>query len=67
MPDLSVGALAAVAAGELDDGRVASFRKLQREAAHEARRREPLLRKSERSRWKSQIKTARANDKRKQR
>jgi hypothetical protein len=43
---------------------LASFRKLQREAAAEARRADPLLRKAELSVWKSRIKSARLNDKR---
>ena len=43
---------AAVAAGELDRGRFASYRKLQREVAADARRHDPLLRQAELARWR---------------
>lgn len=59
--------VAAVAGGQLDAARLASFRKLQKEAAAEARRVDPLLRKAELSVWKSRIKSARVNDKRRDR
>lgn len=55
---------AAVSAGELDRDRLASFRKLQREVAAEARRSDPLLRRAELSVWKSRMRSARLNDKR---
>ena len=58
---------AAVEAGELAADRIASFRKLQREVAAEARRADPLLRKAEVSIWKARTKSARQNDKRKRR
>lgn len=58
---------AAVEAGELDPDRLTSFRKLQREAAAEARRTDPLLRRAELSVWKSRLKSARVNDKRRPR
>jgi ribosome biogenesis GTPase len=57
----------AAANGRLDPERLASFRKLQREVAAEARRTDPLLRKAELSVWKSQLKSARLNDKRRSR
>src|SRR5439155_26378266 len=56
--------VAAAASGALDPGRLASFRKLQREVAAEARRSDPLLRKAEVAMWKSRQKSARLNDKR---
>ncbi|MBO0728413.1 MAG: ribosome small subunit-dependent GTPase A [Acidimicrobiaceae bacterium] len=59
--------MAAVSNGELDPDRLASFRKLRREAAAEARRRDPLLRRAELSVWKSRRKSARLNNKRKPR
>lgn len=59
--------LAAVSAGDLDHDRLASFRKLQREAAVEAARSDPLLRRAQLSAWKSRTKSARLNDKRRQR
>ena len=56
--------VAAAASGELDNGRLVSFRKLQREAAAEARRSDPLLRRAELSVWKARTRSARLNDKR---
>ncbi len=44
---------AAVADGRLDPDRLASHRKLEREAAHVARTTDPLLRAAERRRWKA--------------
>jgi ribosome biogenesis GTPase / thiamine phosphate phosphatase len=58
---------AAVEAGDLAADRLASFRKLQREVAAEARRTDPLLRKAELSIWKARAKSARQYDKRKPR
>ncbi len=55
---------AAAGAGSLDPARLASFAKLQRELAAEARRVDPLARKEELSIWKARVKSARANDKR---
>jgi len=49
--------LEAVEQGELDSGRLASFRKLQAEAAHELRRADPLARAAALSDWKTAIKT----------
>ncbi len=59
--------VAAASSGELDSSRLASFRKLQREAAAEARRTDPLLRKAELSVWKSRMKSARIIAKRRER
>ena len=59
--------VAAASRGELDHERLTSFHKLQREAAAEARRTDPLLRRAEVSIWKSRAKSARLNDKRRQR
>jgi ribosome biogenesis GTPase len=58
---------AAAAEGSLDHGRLASFRKLQREVAAEERRVDPLVRKEELAKWRARSKFARANDKRKPR
>ena len=58
---------AAMLTGEIDPSRLASFRKLRREAAAEARRADPLLRKAQLSVWKSRLKTARLTDKRRAR
>lgn len=55
---------AAAASGELAADRLASFRKLRREVAAEARRNDPLLRKAERSVWKARTKSVRRHDKR---
>ena len=43
---------AAVAAMELDPARFASYRKLQRELAVDARKRDPILRQAELARWR---------------
>ena len=59
--------VAAACSGMLDHERLASFRKLQREVAADARRSDPLLRRAEVSVWKSRIKSARVNDKRRPR
>jgi ribosome biogenesis GTPase / thiamine phosphate phosphatase len=59
--------VAAASNGELDPDRLASFRKLEREAAAEARRSDPPLRRAELSVWKSRVKSARLNDKRRPR
>jgi ribosome biogenesis GTPase / thiamine phosphate phosphatase len=64
-PDCAV--LAAASGGRLDPGRLVSFRKLEREAAAEARRSDPLLRRAELSLWKARAKSARLNDKRRTR
>ena len=55
--------MAAVAEGRLDTARLASFRKLQREAAVAERRVDPLLRKAELSVWKARTKAVRAKNK----
>jgi len=44
---------AALVDGRLDPARLASYRKLEREAAHVARQADPLLRAEERRRWKA--------------
>jgi ribosome biogenesis GTPase len=49
--------LEAVAQGSLDSGRLASFRKLQAEAAHEVRRADPRARAAALSEWKAAIRT----------
>jgi len=49
--------LEAVERGSLDPSRLASFRKLQAEAAHEARRSDPLARAAALSDWKTALKT----------
>ena len=59
--------VAAAMSGELDRDRLASFAKLQREAAAEARRSDPLMRRAELSVWKARAKSARLNDKRRPR
>jgi ribosome biogenesis GTPase len=51
---------AALEAGELDEGRWRSFAKLVREAAHQARLEDPLLREASRRRWITLHKAARA-------
>jgi ribosome biogenesis GTPase len=51
--------------GELDDERLASYRKLTREAVFEAGKTDFAVRQAERRRWKSITKSARAFDKRK--
>lgn len=57
----------AVAEGELDPARLASFRKLGREVAAERRRHDPLARQAELRMWKARAKSARVNDKRRRR
>ncbi len=59
--------VAAAALGELDVERLASFRKLERQAAAEARRSDPLLRRSERSELKARARSVRGYDKRRSR
>lgn len=54
----------AVASGELDSARLASFAKLERELAVEARRRDPLERKAAQRIWKARSKAARQHAKR---
>ena len=49
--------LDAVVQGNLDSGRLASFRKLQAEAAHEVRRADPRARAAALSEWKAAIRT----------
>jgi ribosome biogenesis GTPase len=61
-PDCAV--LAAVASGDLERARLANFCKLEREAAAEARRSDPILRKAQLNMWKARTKAARLNDKR---
>jgi ribosome biogenesis GTPase len=56
---------AAVADGTLDAGRLASWRKLQRELAHERRKEDPLAREAERRRWISIHKAGRARTRQK--
>ena len=51
---------AAVAGGDLDGARLASFRKLEREWAADARRHDPLLARSELEVWKARMREARA-------
>jgi ribosome biogenesis GTPase len=51
---------AAVATGKLDPDRLASFRKLAREAAWEQRRHDPLLRREERQLWRQRTREVRA-------
>jgi ribosome biogenesis GTPase len=52
--------LAALEDGELDPGRWRSFRKLQRELAHEQRKEDPIAREAHRRRWAAVAKGARA-------
>jgi ribosome biogenesis GTPase len=52
---------AAVAAGELDGDRLASYRKLQRELDVEARRTDPILRQQTQAVWKARSKQMRAH------
>lgn len=51
---------AALEDGRLDADRLASWKKLQRELAHERRREDPLARKAEQKRWIAIHKSARA-------
>ena len=50
---------AAADAGTLDNARLSSFHKLQREVAADERRRDPLLRRAHIGQWKAQVKEAR--------
>jgi len=59
--------VAAVSTGDLDRDRLTSFLKLQREASAQARRSDPLLRRAELSVWKSRVRSAKLNDKRRPR
>jgi ribosome biogenesis GTPase len=54
---------AAVEDGRLDPARLASWRKLQRELAHERRREDPLARQAERRRWTAIHRSVRAQAK----
>lgn len=53
---------AAVRSGEMDAARLASYRKLVREAAAEERRTDPLARKAYQNLWKSRVKALRGSD-----
>ena len=64
-PDCAV--IAAASTGALDPARLASFHKLQREVAADARRNDPLAQKAALGVWKSQLKSARLHDKRRPR
>jgi len=57
--------LEAVEKGHLDSGRLASFRKLQAEADHEARKADPLARAAALSEWKTAVKTLKHHPKHK--
>jgi ribosome biogenesis GTPase len=57
-PGCAVGA--AMDSGELDPARLASFRKLAREVAYEARRHDPLKRREELQVWRARTKESRA-------
>jgi ribosome biogenesis GTPase len=59
--------LEAVENGNLDSGRMASFRKLQAEVAHEARKADPLARAAALSEWKTAVKTMKHHPKHKER
>lgn len=59
--------LQAIEQGVLDSGRLASFRKLQAEAAHELRKADPLARAAALSDWKTAIKTMKHHPKHKDR
>ena len=59
--------LDAVDQGNLDPGRLASFRKLQAEAAHEARKADPIARAAAVSDWKTALKTLKHHPKYKDR
>ena len=54
--------LAAVAAGTLDPARLASFRRLEREAAYAARQADESLARAEKLRWKKIHVQARARE-----
>ena len=55
----------AVAQGSLDSGRLASFRKLQAETAHEMRKADPRARAAALSEWKTAIRTLKHHPKHK--
>jgi len=57
--------LDAVAQGSLDSGRLASFRKLQAETAHEMRKADPRARAAALSEWKTAIRTMKHHPKHK--
>ena len=57
--------LQAIEEGFLDPGRLASFRKLQAEAAHELRKADPLARAAALSDWKTAVKTLKHHPKHK--
>ncbi len=57
--------LEAVEQGELNPGRLASFRKLQAEAAHELRKADPMARAAALSDWKTAVKTLKYHPKHK--
>jgi ribosome biogenesis GTPase / thiamine phosphate phosphatase len=57
--------LAAVGVGVVDPGRLAGFRKLQAEAAYEARRSDPRARKAVVAKHKTALKTLEHHMKRK--
>ncbi len=59
--------LDAVDQGNLDPGRLASFRKLQAEAAHEVRKADPIARAAAVSDWKTAMKTMKHHPKYKDR
>jgi len=59
--------LEAAEAGTLDPGRLASYRKLQAEAAHELRKADPLARARALSDWKTSLKTVKHHPKYKNR
>jgi ribosome biogenesis GTPase len=52
----------ALKTGELDPGRLESFRKLTRELAHERRRHDPVASQAERQAWKARSREYRARD-----
>src|SRR5205823_1454820 len=54
----------AVGCGALDDGRLASYRKLQREIAFEERRVDPIARQEDLRRWKQINKANRSRTRR---
>jgi ribosome biogenesis GTPase len=58
---------AAIEAGELDARRLASFRKLEREAAHVARKADPLLAQAQRKAWTAVAKEGKARARRRTR
>ncbi|NNM05746.1 MAG: ribosome small subunit-dependent GTPase A [Gemmatimonadetes bacterium] len=59
--------LEAVEFGNLDSDRLAGFRKLQAEAAHEARKTDPLARAAALTEWKTAMKTLKHHPKHKRR